>query len=796
MTAATLLILLCTQQGDKPGEAQPDLPPSIKIPPSPVVPPEKALETFRIVPGFRIELVASEPLVEDPVQIAFDEEGRLWVAEMRGFMPNLERRGERDPVGKIAVLEDTDGDGRMDRRTVFLDGLVLPRAIGLASGGVLVAEPPRLWFCRDTDGDLICDQKEVVDPDYATARGNPEHLPNGLLLAIDNWIYNGESRARYRRIDGEWVRAQTLFRGQWGMTQDDLGRLYYNINYELLRGDRVPVYHPEAHAKESEHTNVLLAGEGPVWPIRVCAGVNRGYRKVTLRPDGTLRIVVSACAPLVYRGDQFPEEFRGDVFICEPAGNLIKRLVLEERDGKVVARDPYEKREFLASTDERFRPSNLCLGPDGCLYVADFYRGIIQHGQYMTSFLRKQILSRALDAPVGLGRIYRIVSTAAPSKKAPPLSKQPAARVRELSHPNGWRRDAAQRVLVARGDLSIVPALRQVATAGTSPRGRLHALFTLEGLGQLDAATIEKAVKDAEISVREAAALLKEGGAVDPIDLLVFAAVKDAALPEDRLAKVAGRELDFIERAMAYPAWEERKEDREALLRRLAAGAIREGNPGRVAALLDLIAVQAQAARWRQKALLEGMNGARPRESLRLPARSASLVKLAYAEDEAVRSEARKTLAWTTWAGKKEREPAPPSAPRLDEEERARFARGRKLFTSSCSVCHQLSGLGEAGKGPPLVDSEWVLGSEQRIIRILLHGLMGPVTVRGKTYPGVEMPALMNMSSEEIAAVLTYIRREWGHQAAPVNPAAVRAIAEKTEDREEPWTAKELLRIP
>ena len=264
MTGASFLLvlgsLLAAQRGDKPGEAQPELPSSIKIPPAPVIPPERALETLRLVPGFTLELIASEPLVVDPIQIAFDAAGRLWVLELQGYMPDVTGRGEDRPICKLVVLQDKDCDGMMETRTVFLDRLVMPRAIAPAWGGMLVAEPPNLWFCRDTDGDLKCDKKELVDPGYAAGKGNPEHLPNGLLWALDNWIYNAKSRARYRRIDGEWVRAQTLFRGQWGITQDDWGRLFYNTNFELLRGDFAPVYDPEAHAQKSDRTNLRMMG--------------------------------------------------------------------------------------------------------------------------------------------------------------------------------------------------------------------------------------------------------------------------------------------------------------------------------------------------------------------------------------------------------------------------------------------------------------------------------------------------------------------------------------------------------
>src|SRR5919108_3440580 len=190
-------LTLAAQQGDQPGETQASVLPKERIPPAPVLSPGTALKSFRLQAGFRIELVASEPLVHDPVQIAFDPDGRLWVLEMRGFMPDVEGAAESEAVGSIAVLEDTDGDWKMDRRTVFLDELVMPRALALVRGGALVAEPPNLWFCQDTDSDGRCDKKTLIANDYATEadpklglKANAEHSANGLVWALDNWIYS------------------------------------------------------------------------------------------------------------------------------------------------------------------------------------------------------------------------------------------------------------------------------------------------------------------------------------------------------------------------------------------------------------------------------------------------------------------------------------------------------------------------------------------------------------------------------------------------------------------------------
>ena len=423
---------LSAQQGDERAETQTPRVPKELIPPAPALSPDEALKTFKLQPGFHIERVAAEPLVHQPVQIAFDPDGRLWVIEMRGYMTDIDGKGEPDRTGDVIVLEDSDGDGRMDKRTVFLDGLVMPRALALVRGGALVAEPPNLWFCRDTNGDLKCDEKTLVANDYATEadpklglRASPEHASNGLLMALDNWIYSANHTTRFRNTDGSWKREPTVFRGQWGISQDDFGRLFYNSNEDPLRADFVPSVYltRNAHYRNPAGVNVQLYEDKAVWPIRVNPGVNRGYRPGQLRSDGTLATFTAACAPLVYRGDNFPRDYDGNVFVCEPAGNLIKRYVLEEHGAGFKAKSAYDKAEFLASTDERFRPVNLNNGPDGCLYIVDLYHGILEHRLYITSYLRQQILDRRLDQHTDLGRIYRVVSESKPPGAKPHLSE-------------------------------------------------------------------------------------------------------------------------------------------------------------------------------------------------------------------------------------------------------------------------------------------------------------------------------------------------------------------------------------
>jgi mono/diheme cytochrome c family protein len=477
-------VLPRTNMGGATGsEAQVPIPGLPQPPPSPVLAPADAIKTLYLPEGFRAELAASEPMIEDPITMAFDEDGRLFVVEMRGFMVDINRTGEREPVGRISRLEDTDGDGRFDKSSVFVDQLVLPRAVAAVSGGILYVSDYKLWFAQDTDGDGKADGTALVDDAYGS--GNVEHGPNGLLRAVDNWIYNAESQYRYRFVSGVLIKQRTEFRGQWGMTHDNYGRLFYNVNNSQLLGDFAPPNYMgrNPHHRTSAGLNLAVATDQRVFTIRMKTAVNRGYLTNVLDATGKLYVFASSCSPLIYRGDNFPDEFHGNAFVCDPSANLIKRNLVFDQNLTLSSRFAYTNSEFLASTDERFRPSNIFNGPDGTLWVVDMYRGIIQYGMFMTSYLRRDTLERGLDKGIHLGRIYRIVSKDKAPGRFPQLSKLSLRALTErLSDPNGWVRDMAQRLLVERGDRSVLAELARLTVSGASPLGRIHALWTLEGL--------------------------------------------------------------------------------------------------------------------------------------------------------------------------------------------------------------------------------------------------------------------------------------------------------------------------
>lgn len=825
------------QLGDREGEVQADLPADLVIPPAPALTPDQQLETFKLPPGYRIELVAAEPLVHEPVMIHFDGDGRLWVCEMRGYMPDVDGTNEDAPVGSIAVLEDTDGDGRMDKRTEFLSELVLPRAILPTRGGALVISPPEMFFAEDTDGDGRADERTVLMTGLGGIH-SPEHAINGMMPSLDNWILFANQGLRMRYLEGEWVRRATTGGGQWGITQDDDGRVFFNTNSDGLRGDPYPSHYAvrNPHHGKAGGTNVRIAQDQTVWPSRITPGVNRGYREATLRDDFTLARFTGACAPHVYRGGAFPADARGDAFVCEPCGNLLKRYHLEDDErGRPKGTNAYQGREFLTSTDERFRPVELCDGPDGALYIADLYRGVLQHRIFVTSFLRKQIEKRGLENPVGLGRIWRVVHESAPEYARPRTSEMSWTELATaLAHPNGWWRDEAQRTIVEEGvgDSDAIEVVRGMLES-ENPLGRVHALWTLEGIDGLQRKALMKALGDEDPRVQRAALRVSEAALAsdskgrfdEPLAELAATAdlrtlrqlihslgeartrAGDALLLQlahrvegsgemrhDLLSGLGRRELAFLEGYLGQRDSSTNTKGRIELLTMLAKAIARENKSQHLDRLFALASEAAVSQPAEGRALLQGALAARSpgpkgeKAYLHLAKKPESFDTLVAIRAEGVAEPARDLAGSLAWPGREDIDLPVVRALSVDEQEL--FDRGAVTFAQVCSTCHQTSGLGEPGKAPRLRQSPWVLGSEERLVRIVAQGLEGPLTLDGETW-NMEMPAL-EVSDEELAAVVTYIRREWGHGADPVTPETVARIREQSADRATPWTVKDL----
>jgi putative membrane-bound dehydrogenase-like protein len=817
--------------------------------PAPVLTPDAALKSLKVAPGYKVEIAAAEPLIHAPVAIQFGPDGRMWVVEMNGYSPVLGGAGEDAPNGRVVALRDRDGDGRYDAATVFLENLVLPRSIMLVGDGVLVGAPPELAFWRDTNGDGKADSKVVVASDYG-AKPNPklplstnaELFANGGLWAYDNWIYSAAYMKKLRYRDGKFETAPTIFRGQWGFTQDDYGRFYYNDNTHSLHGDVIfgDYLQRNRNYPRLEGTNVNIAADELVWPARETPGVTSGAQPARELRDGRLFKFTAACGPWIYRGDLLTSLY-GNAFIAEPVGNLVQRKVLTAENGTLIGRNPYDQADFIASTDERFRPVNFSTGPDGALYVVDMYRGIVEHHSLISAYLREVIRSHELEGPFEYGRIYRVVPVDKPAPRVAQIERLTSAQwVAHLGDANAWWRETAQRLLVERHEQSVLPAIRQVATSSSQPLGRVQAMWTLEGIDALDRATVVAAFSDKEPVVRAAALRLSERLFKDPASradllarvlaltrdpspdvqlqaVLTFSeandATQDVALagivrsqPGSRFLRdaffsgLANRELSVIERLLADPAWPVDDAEANKIVAGLARGVFGSRQAPSIERLIAIAAAQPPAAAARAGALVEGIVTAatgpgaarRPLSLPKEPDGWSALLKNAELKAmlEKTTGSAPSTSDLVIWPGKPGVAPAV-APPPLTAGELARFNAGKTVFTTVCASCHLLDGRGQDGLAPPLLDSDWILGSPQATVRIIMHGLSGAISVSGRNYIG-EMPGLGALDDEQIASVLTYLRREWGHTASPVDPELVKSIRAATAGRVNPWGWREL----
>jgi mono/diheme cytochrome c family protein/glucose/arabinose dehydrogenase len=801
---------------------------------APVLSPDEALESFYLPPGYALELVAAEPMVVDPVAIDFDGNGRMWAVEMRSYMPNVQGTGENKPTGRIVVLDDADGDGQMDERTVYLDSLVLPRSLKVMEDGVLVAATPDLWFTRDTDGDLKADTRELVTDDYGNPDSNPEHNANGLLWGMDNWLHNADHEERYRYRNGRFAAASTVDHGQWGISQDDYGRMYLNSNSDPLRMDLLDAHYYRRNPRMMRSRGVYddLVDDHTVWPVRPTPGINRGYRPDMLREDSTLTRFTAAGSPVVYRGDRLPGEMKGDVFVSEPSGNLVRRFSIAAiGEGEYTAHNPYadEETEFLTSTDERFRPVNFYSAPDGTLYIVDMYRGIIQHRDYVTDYLERQIDRRNLEKPIGHGRIYRIVHESTERDEKPRLRDKTSEELVEvLSHPNGWWRDTAQRLIVERGDTTAAPQLRQLLLSSDDARARLHALWTLDGLGTADRSITARALEDSSPHVRAAAVRISEkwltdgdpqmtelvrgqigdeapevyrqlaaslgtvprAQRIDTLTELVLQHGADPVAVDAAISGLRGLELSFLE-AMIRRTSDDSEPRLADALEMLAAAVMNSDRPDQRQEMISWLG-RDNLRQWQKLALLDGIERFAPEideddpdpEQTELSRKPEGLLAAAQSPDSLIRRRANRLTQRFYWPGKPaktvEREVEP-----LSDAEKERFARGRSYYRATCAPCHQENGRGGGSGAVSLVGSRWVLGPPARTVRIIVQGKEGNNL----------MPPIRSLSDEKVAAILTYIRRTWGNRAGAVDSAFVDSVRQQIEGRDRPWTAPELERL-
>lgn len=494
----------------------------------------EALASFELPDGFSIELVAAEPLLGDPVDMEIDEYGRLYVVEMPGYP--LDKEGS----GSVRLLSDTNADGRMDSSTVFAGNFVLPTSIMRWKKGVLVTDAPYVLYLEDTNADGKADVRDTVLTGFALS--NPQHNLNSPVLGIDNWIYlaheGAVSTVTYQKEFGdqgteiyyphhpvsprlgvnangrsvrfkpdEYLLEETSGQTQFGHTFDEWGRHFLvgnsrHIYQEVIatsylsRRPSLPV--SDATASVSDHGDAA-----EVFPITL----NPMHQLLT-----DVGVITSACGITSYQGDLFPAPYDGHVtFVAEPVGNLVHVDKLRDNGVSFVASRVLEQQEFLASRDAKFRPVNTYTGPDGALYVVDYYRQIIEHPEWMGE---EVIRSGELYNDMDKGRIYRVVPKGTPR---PAWTRGLALGdatdeqlVAFLSHKNGWWRLNAQRLLIDRNTPSAIALLERMAANDTTAFGRLHALWTLEGLHALKTDLIVRALRDNVAGVRENAIKIAE----------------------------------------------------------------------------------------------------------------------------------------------------------------------------------------------------------------------------------------------------------------------------------------------
>jgi len=518
-----------------------------KHPDAPSLTPEESLKSIHVEGDFHVELFASEPLVFDPVEMVFDENGKIYVCEMLDYPDD-------PPAGKparsrIVLLEDTDGDGKPDKRTVFADNVLEVSGIMPWKGGLIVTSAPDILYFKDTDGDGKADVRQVLYTGFPKV--NPEARVTNPRYGIDNWVYvandgqnghitspdhSGTPPVLVRGTDFRFHPLRGLAEPasgptQFGMSFDDWGNRFMSQNTIHIREAVVPMqYLIRAPLLEVDSVAQDISDHGlgtaQMYPLtqpqkwrkeRTQLRQQRYDENKLNRTEQVAGWFTAATGNTVYTGDVFPKEYWGNAFTGDVSANLVHRDVLIPDGVTFSAHRMDENKEFLASTDIWFRPCNFANAPDGNLYLTDIYREFIETPESIPEEIKKY-----MDFWSGSdkGRIYRIVANHPLRTRdlKPNLGHSTTAElVAQLSSTNGWHRMTAQRLLVERQDRTAVPLLKGLAQKSDYPLARLHALWTLEGLSALDAPLVVAALKDPHPGIREHALRLAEELPAEPV---------------------------------------------------------------------------------------------------------------------------------------------------------------------------------------------------------------------------------------------------------------------------------------
>ena len=758
--AATMLAAPAAGAGNRDRETPPQSYPQFEP-----LPPAESAATIRLPPGYRVDVVAAEPMIREPVWVAWDGDGAMYVAEMNSYMQDVHGTGTKTiRNGRIKRLVDLDGDGIMDRATVFADHLLLPRMILALDERILIQETDNsnLVALRDTDGDGVADERKVLHQGE-TLIISVEHQDSALTWALDNWIYTAQGGKRFRYTRGRWESEQVLemLSNQWGMGMDDTGMLYFSTNHVPGRNFNQHWYYWNLIGERREWRRFGLPTIGPETDDEF--QLTFRAQPIGNRADKPRARWTSACGISIFRGDALPPDFQGNLLVAEPCGHAVRRAVVVRDDyGRRVVHNPYQdqKAEFFMAEDFYSRPVSTHTGPDGCLYIVDMYRGIIQDAFWVSPSFADRITGMGVDRVKNRGRIYRISHESRSPGPAPRLLEaDPADLVPHLAHPNGWWRDTAQRLLILRGDRSVLPALRALVRGHGNPLARLHALWTLEGFDALAPDLLAEKLRDADYRLRAAAVRLHEptlrgpGGAEA---IRTLAPLADDPDPEVR------RQL------MLSLGWSNAPKALEIIQARATA---EPENP--------IIALAA----------LTALHG---REELPLARQVGDGSLFASISDPIER----KAAAELWRSGIETWREAPPVRPAPSAAEAKRIEEGARIFGQHCALCHGIDGKGVSvdgapALGPPLAGSARVLGRKEGLIRILLHGFTSP---GGSTQfdSGLMAPLGTALPDADLAALLSYIRQAWTNDAPALLAADVAATRARTTGRADPWTFAEL----
>ncbi len=511
-------------------------------PPEKVVLPEArspaaSLAAINVAAGFVVELVAAEPMVRDPINLAWGADGRMWVVEMADYPSGMDGQGK--PGGRIRVLESTRGDGHYDRATLFADGLKSPTSVLPWRDGLLVTSVPNVLFLQDTDGDGRADRTTVLFRGLAT--GNEQHLTNSLEWSLEGWVHlaNGESGGKITstktertvdvgrrdfRIQPDAGGIELLVgNSQYGRSRDDWGNWFGCNNSN-------PLWHyalEERYLRRNPH----LVPPNAIVTVGASAGAARVFpASATFArfndPHG-FNHFTSACSPAIYRDDLLGADVAGNIFVCEPVHNLVHREQVRAVGSSFVGERAAEEKasEFFASADLWSRFTAARAGPDGALYIADMYRLVIEHPQWIPAEWQQRIGD--LRAGEDKGRIYRVKRKGVPLRAVPRLDRADAAGLVEaLESPSGVLRDLAQQQFMWRQERGAVPGLERLARESGRAATRVQALWALHGMGELQPTTVARGMADGHPGVRRQAVRLSEGWVTTAPELLAAVVAK------------------------------------------------------------------------------------------------------------------------------------------------------------------------------------------------------------------------------------------------------------------------------